>query len=100
MNKELDQVLVNEYYQQGYKNGYKKASNLNYNDQNKNNDIILLKTPYISINYYTHVVTLLIIFIIFVILSYNSHYKTDYISQYKDPCLLKISSTYSGTDCI
>jgi hypothetical protein len=97
MNKEIDQVLANEYYQRGYKNGYKKASNLNYTD--KNNDNVLKKT-YIPVTYYTYIVTLVIIFIIFVILSYNSNYKTGYISQYKDPCLLKISSTYSGTDCI
>jgi hypothetical protein len=73
MNKELDQVLVNEYYQRGYKNGYKRGSNLNYNDQNKNNDSIS-RTPYISVTYYTYVVTLVVIFIIFVILSYNSNY--------------------------
>lgn len=102
MNKKLDRIVANEYYQKGYVNGYKKArySNLNSQNQYKTRENMFPVSPYMPMSYNTAVVTLLAIFIIFVIVSYDLNYKPGYISKYQYPCLLKISSTYSGEDCI
>ena len=101
MNDKLDQNLANEYYKKGYVSGYRRADKRNdIPEFQSQGDDIFLETPYLSITYRTAVIILLLIFIIFVVLSHDLNYRPEYVSRYEDPCLLKISSTYSGADCI
>lgn len=98
----LNQTTGNKVYQKDYANGYSK-------DVNESSNSLKIEhmysrpmyVPYMSITYYTAVIVLLTIFIIFIlILGYINERPVGYITQYKGNCLLKLSSTYSAIECL
>ncbi len=71
--------------------------NIEYDDS-KNNHYPIESIP---ITYYTAVVLMLCIFIIFVLVSqYMDRKSSDYLSKYKNDCLIQMTTSYSGSDCV
>lgn len=117
----LDNVH-NEYFTQGYVEGYRRAKSINGDKKeiskanvpsvvnvsaiNASNTktiepMHLYSSPYIVITYPTAVVTLLALFIIFVMIAMHIDKKpVTYVSNYDQDCLLKMTSSYSGVGCV
>lgn len=117
----LDNVH-NEYFTQGYVEGYRRAKNINGDKKeiskanipsvvnvsttNTSNTktiepMHLYSSPYIIITYPTAVVMLLALFIIFVMIAmYIDKKPVTYVSNYDQDCLLKMTSSYSGVGCV
>ena len=73
------------------------------NDDNKYKDNMYNHYPIgsVPITYYTAVALMLCIFILFVLLSqYMDRKSSNYVTKYKNDCLLQMTTSYSGTNCV
>ena len=99
-----DKTIVNKAYQEGYANGYRRGAK---SDKPLNGDKIEhmyvqpMYVPYLPMTYYTAVIALMALFLIFIlVLSFVNERPIGYITKYRGDCLLKLSSTYSGIECV
>lgn len=93
-----DRTTENKAYQQGYANGYRRGNEFK---RIENMYVRPMYVPYMPITYYTAVIALLAMFLIFIlILSHINERPIGYVTKYKGDCLLKLSSTYSAIDCL
>jgi hypothetical protein len=93
-----DKTAVNKAYQNGYADGYRRGAKSKSVEHMYGNPIYM---PYLPVTYYTGVIMMLALFLIFIIiLSYINRRPVGYITKYDGDCLLKLSSTYSAIECL
>ena len=81
-------------YKNGYKNGYQTGYKRALDRRNK------LEGMTQEYSYSKYVIAMIAIFISFIYIMLYINDNPFNISSYKDECLLKLSSTYSGENCV
>jgi hypothetical protein len=102
-----DKTQANNFYQNGYADGYRRGQMSKHNNQNDKDKIEHMYVhshdyiPYVPITYYTAVIILLTMFIIFILIaSHLDRRPVGYVTKYKGNCLLKMSTNFSAVDCV
>ena len=98
---------ANRSYQQGYADGYRRcAGNMHMRGGKKDEKMdeenqVIEGMTFFPMSYETAILFLIAIFLILIIiLGYINQRPFGYATKYKDNCLLKLSTTYSGAECL
>lgn len=79
-------LIGQQYYQRGYVDGYKRRNQIDINIKRNS-------------KYFQKIISIIMIFILLIlIMIYVYPHKLDY-SNFKDNCLLNLTSTYNGNNC-
>lgn len=96
-----DKTQINKAYQQGYADGFRRGAQKNGVERKEHMYGSPMYVPYLPVTYYTGVILMLTMFLIFILLlGYINQRPIGYITKYKGDCLLKLSSIYSGIECL